>query len=119
MYSEALLDHFQNPRNVGELPAPAVTAEVMNPACGDIMRLSVLFEAGVLASVGYKTRGCTASIAAGSALTEIIKGRKRNDLQGITAKAIEDALGGLAPESRHAAVLAIDALKAVLRSEMK
>ena len=60
MFSATLLDHFQNPRNVGELPPPAVTVEATNPACGDILRLSVRFESGVVAEVRYKTRGCTA-----------------------------------------------------------
>src|SRR3954464_3284946 len=80
MYPERLLEHFQNPRNVGELPAPAVTVEVSNPACGDILRLSVRFEDGRAAEVRYKVRGCTASIAAGSALTEWIAGKTRGEL---------------------------------------
>src|ERR1017187_9520272 len=64
MYSTRLLDHFQNPRNVGELPPPAVTVEVSNPVCGDILRLSVEFRDGRVAEARYKTRGCTASSAA-------------------------------------------------------
>src|SRR4051812_20762439 len=116
MYSPALLDHFQNPRNVGELEPPAVVVEVSNPACGDIMRLSVRFDSELVTEVAYKTRGCTASIAAGSALTEMMKDRTRNDLRAMSAKSVEEALGGLAPESKHAAVLAVDALKAALRS---
>ena len=70
MYPPRLIEHFQNPRNVGELPAPAVTVEVSNPACGDILRLSVEWRDGRVAESRYKVRGCTASIAAGSALTE-------------------------------------------------
>jgi len=66
VYPERLIDHFQNPRNVGELPAPAITVEVSNPACGDILRLSARFEGEVVAEVRYKVRGCTASIAAGA-----------------------------------------------------
>lgn len=103
-----LIDHFQNPRNVGELPPPAITVEVSNPICGDILRLSVLFENGRPAAVRYKTRGCTASIAAGSALTELILSK---DPQSIRASDIEAALGELSPESKHAAVLCMDALK--------
>ena len=75
MYPPRLIEHFQNPRNVGELAPPAVTVEVSNPACGDILRLSARFEADVAVEVRYKVRGCTASIAAGSALTEWIKGK--------------------------------------------
>ncbi len=116
MHSERLLDHFQNPRNVGELDPPAVAVTVENPACGDILRLSARFEDGRAAEVRYKVRGCTASIAAGSALTEWISGKTPGDLAGIRANAIEDALGGLAPESKHAAVLCADAVRALLRA---
>lgn len=115
MYSEALLDHFKNPRNVGELSPPAKTVEVVNPACGDVMRLSAEFDGDVINAVAFKTRGCTASIAAGSLLTVLIQGRARRELETVTTKSIEDGLGGLAPESKHAAVLAIDALRALLR----
>jgi len=112
MHAPELLEHFRNPRNVGELPLPAVTVEVTNPACGDILRLSVLVRDGVVEEVRYKVRGCTASIAAGSALTEWMQGRAVRECGGIRAADIEAALGGLPSESRHAAVLAIDALRA-------
>lgn len=115
MYSERLLDHFQNPRNVGELPAPAVTVEVSNPACGDILRLSVRFEGDVAVDARYKVRGCTASIAAGSALAEWIPGKTRAALGELRMDFIEESVGGLAPESRHAAVLCLDGVKQVLR----
>jgi nitrogen fixation NifU-like protein len=115
VYSERLLDHFQNPRNVGELGAPALTVEVTNPACGDILRLSARFEDGVAAEARYQTRGCTASIAAGSALTEWMAGKNRTELAALRPGMLEEALGGLAAESRHAAVLCCDAVKALLR----
>lgn len=115
MYSERLLEHFRNPRNVGELPPPAVTVEVSNPACGDILRLSVRFEQDRAAAAAYKTRGCTASIAAGSALTEWIAGKTREELARIRAADIDDAVGGLSAESKHAAVLCADAVRALLR----
>ena len=115
MFSERLLDHFQNPRNVGELAPPAVVVEVSNPACGDILRLTARIEGGRAAEVRYKVRGCTASIAAGSALTEIVAGRDRGELAGIDSAVIEAAVGGLAPESRHAAVLCADAVRALLK----
>jgi nitrogen fixation NifU-like protein len=116
MYSERLIDHFQNPRNVGELAPPAVTVEVSNPACGDLLRLSVRFEGDVAVEARYKTRGCTASIAAGSALTEWIIGKTRSELAGLKPATIEEAVGGLAPESTHAAVLCIDGVRAVLKT---
>jgi len=115
MYPERLLDHFQNPRNVGELPSPAVTVEVSNPACGDILRLSVRFAEDVAAEVAYKVRGCTASIAAGSALTEWIAGKSRAELAAFRPELIDEAVGGLPAESKHAAVLCADGVRALLR----
>ena len=114
MYPERLLDHFQNPRNVGELPPPAVTVEVSNPACGDILRLSVRFEAGRAAEVRYKVRGCTASIAAGSALTEWIAGKTAAEVAAFRPAMVDEAVGGLPAESKHAAVLCADAVKRLL-----
>jgi nitrogen fixation NifU-like protein len=114
MHSEVLLDHFQNPRNVGELPPPAVTVEVSNPACGDILRLSVRFEGDVAAEARYKVRGCTASIAAGSVLTTMLIGRTLRELGELKPDAIEAGLGGLAAESRHAAALCVDGVRAAL-----
>jgi len=115
MYSERLLDHFQNPRNVGELGPPAVTVEVSNPACGDILRLSVEFRGGRAAAARYKTRGCTASIAAGSALTEWLIGKTAAEIGALHAGEIEEAVGGLSAESKHAAVLCVDAARAAAR----
>jgi nitrogen fixation NifU-like protein len=119
VYSEALLDHFKNPRNVGELAPPAVTVEISNPACGDILRLSARFEDGRVAEVRYKVRGCTASIASGSALTEWMLGKTRPELTALNAAAIEFAVGGLIPESKHAAVLCVDGVKALLQAITK
>jgi len=117
MYPDRLLDHFQNPRNVGELPPPAVTIEVSNPACGDTLRLSVRFEGGVVAESRYKVRGCTASIAAGSAMTEWLAGKPAAELSTFRPVVIEEAVGGLRPESKHAAVLCADAVKKLLEAE--
>lgn len=117
MYSEVFLDHFQNPRNVGELPPPAVTVEISNPACGDILRLSARFEQGRVAAAGYKVRGCTASIASGSALTAWMVGKSRAELAALTAATIESAVGGLIPESKHAAVLCVDGVRALLKAK--
>jgi nitrogen fixation protein NifU and related proteins len=116
MYPAALLDHFQNPRNVGELPAPAVMVEVSNPACGDILRLSVRFEDGIAREVRYKVRGCTASIASGSALTEWIAGKTRAQLMTFQATVVDEAVGGLPAESQHAAALCVDGVRALLRA---
>ena len=116
MYSARLLDHFQNPRNAGELPPPAVTIELSNPACGDILRLSARLNAeGRIAEARFKSRGCTASIAAGSALTEWLLGKTPREADAIRAVDVEDTLGGLEPESKHAAVLCVDAARALAR----
>jgi nitrogen fixation NifU-like protein len=115
MYPERLLDHFQNPRNVGELPPPAIMVEVSNPACGDILRLSVVFQDNRVAEARYKVRGCTASIAAGSALTEWMSGKSRVELAAFDVAVIDEAVGGLPAASKHAAVLCADGVKALLR----
>jgi nitrogen fixation protein NifU and related proteins len=115
MYPERLIEHFQNPRNVGELAPPAITVEVSNPACGDILRLAARFEGGRVAEARYKVRGCTASIAAGSALTEWMIGKSRGELAGFAPAIVDDAVGGLPAASKHAAVLCADAVKALLQ----
>ncbi len=111
MYSEMFLDHFQNPRNVGELPPPAVTVEIHNPACGDILRLSILWENGRVAEARYKVRGCTASIAAGSALAAWLPGQTPAGLRALTEDQLCELTGGLPPASRHAATLCLDAAR--------
>jgi NifU-like protein involved in Fe-S cluster formation len=115
MYSERLLDHFQNPRNAGTLDPPAVMVEVSNPICGDILQLSALANEGRVREVRFKTRGCTASIAAGSALTELLHGKTFDEMATLKAADVEEAVGGLSNESKHAAMLAIDGVRALLR----
>lgn len=114
MYSEELLDHFRNPRNAGELDPPAITVTVSNPACGDLLRLGAEFDGERVVRAAYKVRGCTASIACGSVLTEAMIGKGRPELEALTPARIEAAVGGLAAESRHSAQLCIDALRALL-----
>lgn len=120
MYTPTLLDHFQNPRNAGELPSPAVAAEVTNPACGDILRLSLSIQQASIgeakiAEVRFKAKGCAPAIACGSLLTELIKGKTLDEAALVSAADIISGLGGLPPEGGHAAVLASDALKAALQ----
>jgi nitrogen fixation NifU-like protein len=114
VYSARLLEHFRDPRNVGLLAAPAVSVDAANPACGDMLRLSARFENGRVAEARYQTRGCTASIAAGSALTEWITGKSREEVAGLTPAMVEELVGGLEPASKHAAVLCVDAAKKLL-----
>jgi nitrogen fixation NifU-like protein len=114
MYSAAILDHFERPRNSGELAAPAVTVEETNPVCGDILRIFVLLENGRVSRMTFKAKGCVAAIAVGSVLTELAGGRTREEALRITPAEIAEAVGGLPPESGHAAELAIHALRSAL-----
>ena len=91
MHSERLLEHFKNPRNVGRLEPPAITVDASNPACGDMLRLGARFEGGRVAEVRYQVRGCTASIAAGSALTVLMEGKTPSELKALSAVQIEIA----------------------------
>ncbi|MBI1956119.1 MAG: iron-sulfur cluster assembly scaffold protein [Acidobacteria bacterium] len=115
MFTSQVLDHFENPRHAGELPPPAITVEVSNPACGDILRLSALVEQGRFQQVRFKARGCVASIACGSLLTELMQGKTLEQAAQISAAQVVTQLGGLPPESGHAAILAADALHAILK----
>ena len=114
MYPERLLEHFRNPRNVGELGPPAVAVEASNPACGDVLRLWARVERGVAVEVRYKVRGCTASIAAGSALTEWLRGKTREEIAAFGTEMIEEALGGLPAASKHAAGVCAEGVRALL-----
>jgi nitrogen fixation NifU-like protein len=112
LHTPLLLEHFQNPRNVGQLPAPAITVDVSNPACGDTMRLAARLENGRIVETRYQVRGCTASIAAGSALTVWLDGKSPDELGAEAVRAaIDQALGGLPPASSHVAVLCADAVR--------
>lgn len=115
MYSETVLDHFQHPRNVGDLPNCDAKVEVQNPACGDILHLAARIENGRLVEVRFRARGCTASIAAGSAVTELLTGRTLAEAQALQREEVVQALGGLPNESMHASYLAVDAAKALLK----
>jgi len=96
------------------LPLPALKVDVSNPACGDMLRLFARFENDRVAEARFQTRGCTASIAASSALTEWMTGKSRAELKTLTAAVIEEALGGLEPASKHAAVLCVDGVRKML-----
>jgi nitrogen fixation protein NifU and related proteins len=114
MFTAALLDHFQRPRNAGELPNATAQVEVSNPVCGDVLQLAVLLQSNSVAEARFLCRGCAASIACASLLTEKIKGRELPALSAVTAQSIADELGGLPEASAHAAQLAQDALRALL-----
>ena len=115
LYSEKVLDHFQHPRNVGDLPGADAQARVENPVCGDIMDLAIKVADSRIDQVRYRIRGCVASVAAGSCLTEMIQGRSLADARKLQREELLQALDGLPPASLHASHLAMDALAAVLK----
>jgi nitrogen fixation NifU-like protein len=113
-YSPIVIDHFQNPRNVGELPDANAQASVTNPICGDVLQLMLKIRDGRIAEVRFKTFGCEAAIAASSLLTEMIQGKALTDVQDLTPEVITAALGGLPKVKLHASALAEEALKQAL-----
>jgi nitrogen fixation protein NifU and related proteins len=115
MYSAQLLDHFQNPRNVGDVAEADAVAELENPVCGDRLRLSLRIDQGKIAEIRFKAKGCVPSMACGSALTEIILGATVEEARGVRRDRLTEAVGGLPQASTHAAQLAIDTLNAALR----
>lgn len=114
MYSPQLLDHFQNPRNAGDLPDADAIVELENPACGDVIRLSLKFRAGRIEGVRFKAKGCVPSMACGSALTELIQGKTLTEAYRLNRGDLVALVGDLPQASSHAAQLALDALKAAL-----
>jgi nitrogen fixation protein NifU and related proteins len=113
MYSDAVLDHFENPRNAGTLPGATAVISVENPVCGDILELSVRVEAGRIAEARFRTRGCVTAMACSSYLTEFLLGKTPAEVRELTPEQISSALGGLPPATLHAAQLARDAVQAV------
>jgi nitrogen fixation protein NifU and related proteins len=113
MYSEQVLDHFQNPRFVGELENATVSVEVQNPACGDVLRLSLRVEDGRIAEVRFRAKGCVSAIACGSKLAEMLSGCRVEDV-GVKREELVTELGGLPEASEHASHLAMDAWKLAL-----
>jgi nitrogen fixation NifU-like protein len=114
MYSAQVLDHFQNPRNAGDLAAADATVEIENPACGDVLRLSLKASAGRISEARFKAKGCVAAIACGSALTELVVGKTLDEARKLQHEDVSGAVGGLPQGSTHAAQLAVDALSAAL-----
>jgi nitrogen fixation NifU-like protein len=117
MYSAQLLDHFQNPRNAGELSDADAVAVLENPVCGDVLQLHLKLVEGRIAQVRFKAKGCVASIACASALTELALGRTRDEAGKLRREDVMNALGGLPPASNHAAQLALDVLALALQSQ--
>ncbi len=112
MYSQLVLDHFEHPRNGGELPAASAVARLDNPMCGDTLELSLRLEGGVIAEARFRAQGCVPTIACASRLTEMVRGLTAGEALMIRRDAIIESLGGLPAVSHHAAQLAIDTLRA-------
>jgi nitrogen fixation NifU-like protein len=116
MYTELVMDHFTNPRNVGEIDGADGVGEVGNPVCGDVTRITITVDAGDhIADVKFKTFGCGAAVASSSMLTEMVIGRTLNEAAAVTSKAVAEALGGLPPNKMHCSNLAADALQLAIR----
>lgn len=114
LYSDKVLDHFSNPRNVGELADANGVGEVGNAVCGDIMKMYLKIDQGIIADVKFKTFGCGAAIATSSMATELIKGKSIDEALNISNKAVITALDGLPPAKVHCSVLAEQAVRAAL-----
>ena len=114
LYSDKVMDHFMNPRNVGEVENPSGVGTVGNAKCGDIMQISIKVENDVIVDVKFKTFGCGAAIATSSRATEMVKGKTIDEALQITNKMVTDSLGGLPPVKLHCSVLAEEALHAAI-----
>lgn len=114
MYSEKVMEHFRNPRNVGEMENPDGIGHVGNPVCGDIMELYIKVNRGIIVDAKFKTFGCGAAIATSSMVTELVKGKSVEEALKISNRAVADALDGLPPIKLHCSVLAEEALKSAI-----
>ena len=119
MYSEKVMDHFENPRNVGEIPDANGVGTVGNAKCGDIMRMYLKVENGVIEDVKFKTFGCGAAIATSSMATEMVKGKTLKEALALTNKAVAEALDGLPPVKMHCSLLAEEAIHAAVEDYLK
>ena len=115
MFSPEVLDHFQRPRNAGELDGATASVEVTNPVCGDILKLELKVEQGSVAQARFLCRGCTTAIACASRLTELLSGNPLQQLGEISVEDLSQSLGGLPAETIHGAYLAIDAARAIAK----
>ena len=119
MYSEKVMDHFENPRNVGEIPDANGVGTVGNAKCGDIMRIYIKVENDVITDVKFKTFGCGAAIATSSMATEMVKGKTLKEALALTNKAVAEALDGLPPVKMHCSLLAEEAIHAAVEDYLK
>jgi len=114
MYSPQLLDHFEHPRNAGDLTDADAQVRVENPACGDVLELAARLRSGRIEAIRFRAKGCVAAMACGSLVTELVLGRTVAEAKTISKATIEKQIGGVPEASGHAAQLAVDALRALL-----
>lgn len=123
MYSDLVMDHFRNPRNMGEIPDASGIGQVGNPVCGDILKLYLKISKKegkeIIEDVKFQTLGCGAAIATSSMVTEMVKGKTLEETQAVTNQAVAEALGGLPPVKMHCSNLAADAVKAAIEDYQK
>ena len=119
LYTEKVMDHFEHPRNVGEIEHADGVGQVGNPKCGDIMKMYLKIDDGVITDVKFKTFGCGSAIATSSMATELIKGKRVEEALGLTNAAVAEALDGLPPVKMHCSLLAEQALKEALEDYFK
>ena len=119
LYSEKVMEHFKNPRNVGEMENPDGVGHVGNPVCGDIMELYIKVNDGIIVEAKFKTFGCGAAIATSSIVTEMVKGKSIEKALKISNKAVAEALDGLPPVKMHCSVLAEEALKSAIEDYLE
>src|SRR5437660_4463993 len=115
MYSPQLLDHFENPRNAGEITDPDASVQIENPACGDILKLTLRVTDGHIAEIRFLAKGCVPAMACGSVLTELVQGKTLKEARKLRREELVQAIGGLPEASSHASHLAIDSLAAALK----
>lgn len=114
MYSSQVLDHFEHPRNAGAVLAPDAQARIENPACGDVLELTLKLEGKRIGAIGFLAKGCVASMACASAITELVHGKSVGEARRVSREELLRAVGGLPPASMHATHLATDALNKAL-----
>src|SRR5215470_3837939 len=115
MYSPQVLDHFEHPRNAGEVANPDVSVQIENPACGDILKLTMRITNGRIADMRFLAKGCVPAMACGSLLTELVQGKTIEDARKLRREELVQDIGGLPEASTHASHLAMDALAAALK----
>ena len=119
MYSPQVLDHFEHPRNAGTISEADASARIENPACGDILELTLKIDKDRIADIRFRAKGCVAAMACGSALTELARGKSVDEARKLTREELLRAVGELPPASSHASHLAMEALEALLQQAAK